>query len=335
MCDAVCLINHGTKVLDGALYEIKQRFKHNSALLGYSGNDSFLGNELFKQVNKHPHHIEIALDDLIDAQEVLRQALSAGAVINRFQIVEPTLNDIFIETVREKNGKDKIDSGIFMLTFLAITGYGSQVMFGVIEEKSTRIIEVMVSSAKPFEMMMGKLIGIGLVGLTQYAIWVIATLPIFFISQSVLATKGIALNSIPISSLLSFIVYFVLGYFLFAAIYVVGGALVTDSEDGNVVTRFMMVLTTIPLITVMAVAQNPNGAIALTLSFIPFFTAGTMVLRMAMASPPLWQILLSMALMVATIGAVIWVAAKIYRVGILIHGKKPSLGEIIRWLRYT
>ena len=103
ICDEVCLINRGTKVLDGALQEIKHRFRRNSALLGYSGTDSFLGNELFRQVNKHPGYIEIALNDLIDAQEVLRQALSAGAVINRFQMVEPTLNEIFIETVREKN----------------------------------------------------------------------------------------------------------------------------------------------------------------------------------------------------------------------------------------
>ena len=103
MCDEVCLINRGTKVLDGALQEIKHRFRRNSALLGYSGTDSFLGNELFRQVNKHPGYIEIALNDQIDAQEVLRQALSAGAVINRFQMVEPTLNEIFIETVREKS----------------------------------------------------------------------------------------------------------------------------------------------------------------------------------------------------------------------------------------
>jgi len=102
MCDEVCLINRGTKVLDGALQEIKHRFRRNSALLGYSGTDSFLGNELFRQVNKHPGYIEIALNDQIDAQEVLRQALSAGAVINRFQMVEPTLDEIFIETVREK-----------------------------------------------------------------------------------------------------------------------------------------------------------------------------------------------------------------------------------------
>jgi len=106
ICDEVCLINHGTKVLGGKLGEIKKRFKNNSALLGYSGNDSFLANELFQQVNRHRDHIVIMLKDPSDAQEVLRQALSAGAVINRFEMVEPTLNDIFIKTIGEKNGED-------------------------------------------------------------------------------------------------------------------------------------------------------------------------------------------------------------------------------------
>jgi ABC-2 type transport system ATP-binding protein len=112
MCDEVCLINHGTRVLGGTLYEIKQRFKHNSALLGYSGTDSFLVDQAFTQINQHQDHIEILLNDPAEAQEVLRRALSAGAIINRFQIVEPTLNDIFIETVREKDGKGKTDNPI-------------------------------------------------------------------------------------------------------------------------------------------------------------------------------------------------------------------------------
>jgi ABC-2 type transport system permease protein len=224
---------------------------------------------------------------------------------------------------------------IFMFTFFGIIGYGSQVMVAVIEEKNTRIIEVMVSSASPFEMMMGKLIGIGLVGLTQYLIWVIAAIPILFVSQSALAARGVTLNSIPISSLFCFIIYFLLGYFLFASLYIIGGALVTDNETGNIVTRFFPIFTMLPFLTAPAVIQNPSGTIALVLSAIPFFTPGIMVLRMGVYSPPLWQILLSMLLMVSTIAAVIWVAAKIYRTGILIYGKKPRLREIVRWLRYA
>ncbi len=224
---------------------------------------------------------------------------------------------------------------IFIFTYMGIIGYGSQVMWGVIEEKSTRIMEMMVSSSTPFEMMLGKLIGIGLVGLTQYLIWVIASAPILFISQRGLAAVGLTLNSIPISAAICFILYFALGYFLFAAMYLVGGALATDSESSNIITQFMSIITWVPFITIMAVVQNPNGAIAMALSFFPFFTPGIMILRIATTSTPMWQIILSMLLMVATTGVVIWVAARIYRVGILIYGKKPRLGEIIRWLRYA
>jgi ABC-2 type transport system ATP-binding protein len=112
ICDEVCLINHGTKVLNGTIGEIKQRFKNNSALLAYSGNDAFLANEMIGQVTKHQDHIEIVLKHPIDAQEVLRQALSAGAVITRFQMVEPTLNDIFIKIIGEKNGEDQNNNSV-------------------------------------------------------------------------------------------------------------------------------------------------------------------------------------------------------------------------------
>jgi ABC-2 type transport system permease protein len=224
---------------------------------------------------------------------------------------------------------------IFIFTFLGITGHGSQVMWSVIEEKSTRIMEVLVSSAKPFEMMMGKLIGIGLVGLTQYVIWAIVAIPVLFISQSALASGGITLNSIPIGSALYFIIYFSLGYFLLGSMYLIGGALATDSESSNIVTRLITVITLTPLVTLLIVIQNPSGALALTLSFIPFLAAPIMALRIALSSPPLWQVLLSMLLMLVSIGTVIWVAAKVYRVGILLYGKKPTLGEITRWLRYA
>ena len=112
MCDIVCLINRGTKVLGGELQEIKSRFRRKSLLLGYSGTASFLDNESYTLVNQHSDHIEVVLDNLIDAQKILQRALSAGAVIHRFQMIEPTLNDIFIDIVGEKNGKDKGDSSV-------------------------------------------------------------------------------------------------------------------------------------------------------------------------------------------------------------------------------
>jgi ABC-2 type transport system permease protein len=236
----------------------------------------------------------------------------------------------------KESGANLIASlAIFMFTFLGIFGHGSQVMWSVIEEKDTRIMETLVSSAKPFEMMMGKLIGIGLVGLTQYIIWVIFAMPVLFVGQSALTSRGITLGLIPISSSLYFIIYFALGYFLLASMYLIGGALATDSESSNIVTRFITIITSVPMLSLLTVIQNPSGALALTLSFIPFLAAPIMAVRIALSSPPLWQILLSMLLMMASTGTVIWVAAKVYRVGILLYGKKPTLREITRWLRYA
>ena len=228
-----------------------------------------------------------------------------------------------------------VSAVIFMFTLTSFYSYGSRVMGGIIQEKDTRIIEVLVSSAKTFEMMMGKLIGIGLVGLTQYMIWVITAVPIFFSGKSALASFGVTFNYIPISTVLCFIIYYVLGYFMYASLYVIGGALATDIESSNIVTRIMPILNIIPYLTLFGVIQNPGGPLALILTAIPLYTAGTMILRMAISSPPLWQIILSMFLMVAAIAVAMWVAAKIYRVGILIYGKRPGYREIIRWLRYS
>jgi len=228
-----------------------------------------------------------------------------------------------------------VSAVIFMFTLTSFYSYGSRVMGGIIQEKDTRIIEVLVSSAKSFEMMMGKLIGIGLVGLTQYMIWVITAVPIFFSGKSALASFGVTFNYIPISTVLCFIIYYVLGYFMYASLYVIGGALATDIESSNIVTRIMPILNIIPYLTLFGVIQNPGGPLALILTAIPLYTAGTMILRMAISSPPLWQIILSMFLMVAAIAVAMWVAAKIYRVGILIYGKRPGYREIIRWLRYS
>jgi ABC-2 type transport system permease protein len=256
---------------------------------------------------------------------------------------ERYLKPLTMKTIRVSPKGEAKESGanlaisviIFIFTFLGITGHGSQVMWSVIEEKSTRIMEVLVSSAKPFEMMMGKLIGIGLVGLTQYVIWAIVAIPVLIITQWALASRGITINSLPIGSALCLIIYFSLGYFLLASMYLIGGALATDGESSNIVTRFITVITLTPMVTLLIVIQNPSGALALTLSFIPFLAAPIMALRIALSSPPLWQILLSMLLMMVSIGTVIWVAAKVYRVGILLYGKKPTLGEITRWLRYS
>jgi ABC-2 type transport system permease protein len=263
-------------------------------------------------------------------------------------------------------------SGILIYFFIFM--FGSQVMRGVIEEKTNRIIEVIVSSVKPFQLMMGKITGIGLVGLTQFLLWVVFTGAIVTIATSSFSTKVKsskvteqlvnpqhqgpaslqlqnaadstqspegqsnevinALESIDFPVMIGmFLFYFVFGYLLYAALFAAVGSAVDSEADTQ---QFMLPLT-VPLILsiVMAqyVIQEPQGPVAFWFSIIPFTSPVIMMIRIPFGVPYL-QIILSMVLLVAGFLGVTWMAAKIYRTGILMYGKKVSYRELWKWLKY-
>lgn len=227
--------------------------------------------------------------------------------------------------------------GLVMLIFIyaTILAYGMSVMRGVIEEKQSRIAEIIVSSVKPFQMMMGKLIGIGLVGLTQYAIWAGSAGVLMRFISSQTATSEIKLPPLPPLLLFYFVAFFVLGYFLFATLYTIVGAIVSTEEEAQQVQFPVTMLVILPMTIFFIIIKDPNGPLSLALSLIPFFAPTLMMMRIAMVSPPVWQVLLSMGLMLLTIVAFVWLAAKVYRVGILMYGKRPNLAELGRWIRYS
>jgi len=262
-------------------------------------------------------------------------------------------------------------AGILIYFFIFL--FGSQVMRGVIEEKTNRIIEVIISSVKPFQLMMGKITGIGLVGLTQFLLWVILTGTIVTIGISSFSTnqksgsvtqqlvqsqtKGMAmqLNNAADSTKFTgeqtneaiaaiesidypvmigmFLFYFLFGYLIYAALFAAVGSAVDSEADTQ---QFMLPLT-VPLILsiVMAqfVIQEPNGPIAFWFSIIPFTSPVIMMVRIPFGVP-YYQIILSMSLLVAGFLGVTWMAAKIYRTGILMYGKKVSYKELWKWLKY-
>ena len=237
---------------------------------------------------------------------------------------------------REEKGQSFIIAIIMMvLIYTTILTYGISVMRGVIEEKQSRIAEVVVSSVRPFQMMMGKLVGIGLVGLTQYAIWVVSAALLSLFGVSMLASRGVSLPRFPMAMLFSFVGFFLLGYFLFATLYAIVGSIVTTEEEAQGIQFPITMLIILPMLIMWAVMKDPGGSLATILSMIPFFAPTLMMLRVSMISPPVWQILLSMGIMLVSIFGVVWLAGKIYRVGILMYGKRPSLAEIGRWLRYA
>jgi len=224
---------------------------------------------------------------------------------------------------------------LLLFLYITVLFYGLFVMRGVIEEKQSRIVEVLISSVRPTQMMLGKLLGIGLVGLTQIGIWACSTGLLSFFGATMFASQGAKVPNIPVSLLVYFVVYFLLGFFLYATLYATVGAIVSSEEDAQQVQFPVTMLIVIPMMLFGMVMSNPNSTLSILLSMIPFFAPTLMMLRIAVINPPLWQILTSMGIMLASILGSVWVAARIYRVGILMYGKRPSIAELGRWLRYT
>ncbi len=237
---------------------------------------------------------------------------------------------------RERGQTFILSFGLLLIIYVTILVYGVMVMRGVMEEKQSRIIEILLSSVRPFDLMLGKLIGIGLVGLTQYVTWAVFGLIISAVTAlPALAANWNSLPRIPVALLVFFVIYFVLGYFLYATLYATVGAIVSNEEDGQQVQLPVTMTIVIPVMISTLVMRNPSGTLSTVLSLIPFFSPMLMFLRIGLEMPPWWQIALSIVLLVATILGAVWVASKIYRVGVLMYGKRPTLPELMKWLKYS
>jgi len=241
-----------------------------------------------------------------------------------------------------KGGEETSDQGqtfmlayvFVMIIYMTVLLYGMYVMRGVLEEKSSHVVEVVISTVKPFELMLGKILGIGAVGLTQFLIWSLLMAAISAPGAvAAVGVSGMELPAIPAQQLFFFVVYFVLGFLLYGTLYAgIGAAFDTEQEAQNfqgVVTMFLIV----PLVLMVQIINQPDGTLSVVLSLIPFFTPMLMFLRMTLTEVPALQIGASLVLMIATILASAWVVGKIYRVGILMHGSKPKLKDLVRWVR--
>nr|WP_315171683.1 ABC transporter permease [uncultured Flavobacterium sp.] len=249
--------------------------------------------------------------------------------------------------------------GYLIMMFIVI--YGNMVMRSVIEEKTNRIIEIIISSVKPFQLMMGKIIGTSLAGILQFLIWAIIGLGLFlgaslFFGVNLGPTSKVPpevmqaaqheiastaqlyiaeLWNLPIGTLLTcFVIYFIGGYFLYSSFYAAIGAAVDNETDSQ---QFLLPII-MPLILgvyigFFTVINDPHGTVATIFSIVPLTSPIVMLMRIPFGVP-LWQILLSMVLLFGTFLLVVWFASKIYRVGILMYGKKPSWKELYKWLKY-
>jgi ABC-2 type transport system permease protein len=230
-----------------------------------------------------------------------------------------------------------------MMMYIMILTYGMQVMRSVIEEKSTRIMEVLISSVSPFQLMMGKVLGLGAATFTSVAVWVVLGGGLYLVggSMGVQMDNSIGVVAFNPVVVLAFVLFLVSGYVLYSTVYAVIGSLVTSEKEAQNFHFPIIISLLLPIFVGMRVMQEPNSMMAVVLSFIPIFTPTMMMMRVCFIAPGavdssgiILQVLLGFVLVVVTTMGTIWLSAKIFRVGVLMYGKRPTLAEVIKWIRY-
>lgn len=309
--------------------------------------------------------IETQMNEALRTRLLKEKGIDAGLV----ESIKPSvdLKSTILQGEEEKEGSSTaataIGFGSGFLIYIFIFLYGSQVMSGVMEEKNNRVVEIIISSVRPFELMIGKIIGVALVGLFQFVLWMVLSFGLTsvagqFISmprsqppavsalktpdgesvESVSGKKETAffreLSSVNVVGIiLYFLFYFFGGYLLYSALFAAVGAAVDNQQDAQ---QFMLPVTLPVIVSIILgqfIIEDPNGALAFWFSVIPFTSPIIMMIRIPF-EPPLWQILLSMGALVLGFLGTTWLAGRIYRVGILMYGKKVTYRELWKWMRY-
>ncbi|MBR3698724.1 MAG: ABC transporter permease [Bacteroidales bacterium] len=317
-----------------------------------------------------PITVESHIKEVMKNEIQVQKLLAAGVDPDILESLKTNINLSVIRMDKEGGEKETFTEIQFILglilavlIYMFIMLFGGQVMQGVSEEKSSRIIEVIVSSVKPFQLMMGKIIGVSLVALTQFVMWILLTGVIYVgfsaavgitnpeaISQGTVLSQEISntnimdneavqdvlnvVHSIDFGTIIvSFIVFFLLGYLLYATMFAAIGSLVDNNTDSQQFTLPVTVPLIIAIISAVYIVNDPDSSLAVWMSMIPFTSPVVMMVRIPFGVP-IWQVVVSAILLAGTFVGMTWVAAKIYRTGILMYGKKPTYKEIFKWLKY-
>ena len=285
--------------------------------------------------------IEDRLNSSVRRQRLIAQGVKDQDVD---ALSEPV--DLATYPVNEKGEEGAEDSGagfvmVFIIAFLiymTVLLYGQVVLGAIIEEKETRIAEILFSSVRPFQIMFGKLIGVSLMALTQLMIWGLAFAAIALYVVPAMAARGfedINLPHLPPFFAIYFVLFFLLGYFMYATLYVLVGSMVTTAQEGGQMAMPVIFLLMAGLYLAFAVIRAPNSSFAFWVSMVPFFAPIIMMVRIVSQTPPFWQIALSFVIGIVTVALLLWLASRIYRIGMLMYGKKATIPEVMRWVRQT
>ncbi len=285
----------------------------------------FISNDTFKD----------ALNDAVRSQRL------ADANISEEKLSELSAAVILDEKGLDEAGGEKDSDGVLaasfvigLMIYITLAIYGQTILGAVVEEKETRIAEILFSSARPFELMLGKLVGVGLAGLTQLGIWV-ASAAILLGFLSLQADLQPILASVPpITALMVvyFLIFFLLGFFIYASIFALIGSMVTTVQEGGQFAFPPIMIMLAAFYFCFAVIRDPNSSLSFWVTLAPFLAPITMPVRILAEMPPFWQIALSIAVNVAAIAGLVWVASRVYRVGMLMYGKRATIPEVWKWI---
>ena len=295
--------------------------------------------------------------------DVVRRARleAAGASVEVLDAAEEAVGVRMVALTDEGEAEDTtwlfagLGYAMGFIIYIAMFVYGAMVMRGVIEEKTNRIVEIVASSARPFQLMMGKVLGIGAVGLTQFVLWVVLALAGIVVLGSVLAglvdpaslagadaaavedlpidPSMLTLANVPLDLVVYFLLFFLGGYLLYGSLFAAVGSAVEQESDAQSLQLPIMIPVILPALFLPFIADNPDAPASVALSLVPFFSPILMVVRAAATDVPFWQ--MASALMLLALGFIgtIWAASRIYRVGILMYGKKATFRDLARWVR--
>ncbi len=268
-----------------------------------------------------------AIEEVVAENRITAQGLNPS-------LIKKIIMNVDVQSIKISEKGEEKSSGfletffsgyiaVMMLLFLVMTS-GQLLIRSVVEEKSNRVIEVLLSSCSAQDLMVGKILGLSGLGIVQVFLWGLIGFAV---------SLKIGLNLFVPENLLLSLVYFVIGYLLYAAIFVAAGSPVTTEQEAQQITTYVSLALVFPMVIAIVVMQNPNTALIKVLSFIPVLTPTLMVLRILVQMPALWEILGTIALLIISSIATMWAAGKIFRTAILSYGKKPTLPELIRWIR--
>jgi ABC-2 type transport system permease protein len=303
-----------------------------------------------------------------NVRSVTRQAVEKQRLVEQnvaqevFDILNASVDVNMIklsDTGEESSGTEAFAVLGFIMGFmiyLTMIIYGSVVMQGVIQEKMNRVVEVIISSVRPFDLLMGKVLGIGAMGLLQMTFWAILilgasmafgaiastfidpaslNLPVSASNDEILAAANIVIPAIDPMIFVWFVLYFLFGYLLYASLFAAIGSSVEQQQDAQSLMLPVMLPIILSIAFIQPIIEAPNSTLAVVMSMIPFTSPISMVVRTAVTEVPVWQMALSFSVLFGSFVGAIWVSARIYRIGVLMYGKKASIKDLIKWIRYA